>query len=187
MKVLSAICIFSLLFFCIAGNVLCETGGQVPASSTGLFKISSPAFSEGQPIPKVYTCSGGNYSPQIQWANPPQGTKSFALVVDDPDAPGGTFTHWIIFNIAADKTSLDEKASPNGTLPAGSIEGRSDFGAVGYGGPCPPPGKAHRYFFKLYALDSTLSLQPGVKKDIFVKAIQSHIKAQAQMIGTFSR
>jgi len=186
MKNLSAIFFTIIFVFYLCPCANSETHGQ-PGTALPHFKISSPAFANGTYIPAVYTCSGTDYSPAIQWEAPPAGTRSFALIVDDPDAPVGTFTHWIIFNIPADQTSLVEKASPHGTIPAGALEGKNNFSRIGYSGPCPPPRKAHRYFFKLYALDSMLNLTAGISKAKLLEAMDGHVLGQAQMIGLFAR
>ena len=129
------------------------------AKETALtLQIISPAFAAGQPIPDKYTCAGLNVSPPLTWTNPPAGAKSSALIADDPDAPGGTWVHWVIYNLPPSVTSLAEGTPPSPQLPGGAKQGVNDFGQIGYGGPCPPPGKPHRYFFKIYALDTTLDL-----------------------------
>ena len=186
MKILSFILISIILVVCISVDAHSETVGQTGTTALQ-FNLSSPAFANGAYIPEVYTCGGADYSPALKWTAPPEGTKSFAIIFDDPDAPVGTFTHWIIFNIPSDQASLEEKASPKGVLPAGAIEGKNNFSRIGYAGPCPPPGKAHRYFFKLYALDSMLNLPAGTNKDNLLRAMQGHVLGQAQMIGLFAK
>src|SRR5207249_20350 len=128
-------------------------------------ELTSTAFREGQPIPKPHTGDGRDLSPPLQWSNPPEKTRSFALICEDPDAPRGTWTHWVLVNIPAESRGLKEGFSKEATEPDGSVQGTNDFGNTGYGGPAPPPGKPHRYFFKLYALDTRLDLPAGVKKD----------------------
>lgn len=142
-------------------------------------EISSPAFQTGKTIPAKFTCDGEDRSPALQWGALPTGTQSLALIVDDPDAPGGTWVHWVLFNLPASLKGL-----PEGVTKAG-VEGVNDFGTQKYGGPCPPKGKPHRYFFKLYALDQTLALQAGASKAQLEKAMQGHILGQGQMIGTY--
>lgn len=149
-------------------------------------KIASSAFAPGQPIPQKHTCDGPDVSPALNWSEAPQNTKSFALIADDPDAPVGTWVHWVLFNVPAGTQALPEGV-PKTDSVAGGVQGRNDFGRIGYGGPCPPPGKPHRYFFKLYALDTTLSLSPGVKKPDVEKAMQGHVLAQAEVMGTYQR
>ncbi len=146
-------------------------------------QLTSDAFTNGQSIPVKYSCRGNNISPALAWNEPPADTKSFALIVDDPDAPGGTWVHWVLFNIPADTRSLPEN------LPAGGNTlsvGKNSSGNTQYDGPCPPSG-THRYFFKLYALDSTLSLAPGATQAQVLQAMQGHILAQAELMGTFSK
>lgn len=186
MKNLSLILISIILATCISVDARTETLEKAN-SATPQFNIESPAFANGAYIPPVYTCSGADYSPALLWTAPPEGTISYAMIVDDPDTPVGTFTHWVVFNIPATQVYLEEKASPNGALPNGTLEGKNDFGKIGYGGPCPPPGKTHRYFFKLYALDAMLTLPTGASKEKLVQTMRNHILGQAQMIGLFAR
>lgn len=143
-------------------------------------EISSPAFEESQPIPSHYTCEGEDVSPPLLFHDIPDGTKSLALIVDDPDAPMGTFDHWIAWNLSPDQTSLQEGAD----VP---IEGINDFRETRYRGPCPPPGAPHRYFFKVYALDDTLDLPAGITKEQLIEAMEGHILGQAELIGTYQR
>lgn len=145
------------------------------------FHLRSPAFKEGEAIPSKYTCDGENISPPLLFENTPQGTKSLVLIVDDPDAPSKTWVHWVVYNIPATTAEAKE-----GKALSGSIEGLNDFGDRSYGGPCPPSG-THRYFFKLYALDQLLSLKEGATKEQVEKAMQPHILAEAQLMGTYSR
>ena len=149
-------------------------------------KITSPAFAEGGMIPAKYTCDGANVSPPLQWDAAPEGTKSIALISDDPDAPVGTWVHWVLFNLPADVTELTENTPSDKTLPNGARQGTNDFRKIGYGGPC-PPGGTHRYFFKLYALDTELDLQSGADKARLLKAMKDHILAQGQLIGKYKR
>lgn len=151
------------------------------------FTLTSPAFQEGTIIPNKYTCSGQDVSPTLQWNAPPKDTKTFALIMDDPDAPIGTWVHWVMFNIPGHSSSLPEAVPPKKSFPTGEIQGSNDFKRIGYGGPCPPPGKPHRYYFKLYALDTTLKLQPGAKKGDVLTACQNHILAEAHLMGRFGR
>ena len=146
------------------------------------FALSSSAFIQSQAIPVKYTCDDQDVSPPLQWSEPPQGTQSFALICDDPDAPVGTWVHWVLFNIPAETRELPEQALP----PGGSVDGKNSWGRTGYGGPC-PPGGTHRYFFKLYALDTTLDLPAGVDKAKLLKAMEGHILGQADLMGTYSR
>jgi Raf kinase inhibitor-like YbhB/YbcL family protein len=150
-------------------------------------ELKSTSFKNGDFIPRQFTGQGADKSPALQWQNAPEGTKSFALINDDPDAPGMTWVHWVIFNIPPDKTTLSEAVPTKGELPDGSRQGINDFGQIGYGGPMPPPGKAHRYFFKLYALDCMLELKSGITKSELLKAMQGHILAQAELVGLYKR
>ncbi len=150
------------------------------------FTLSTQSFAPGGEIPRKYTCEGDDLSPELSWSEPPKGTKSFALIADDPDAPSGTFTHWVLYDVPAEMRQLAEGAS-RGQLPAGASQGRNGFGKTGYGGPCPPPGKPHRYFFKLYALDANLGLKPGASKQQLEQAMKGHVLAQSEVVGTFKR
>jgi len=144
-------------------------------------EIKSTAFAEGKPIPSQYTCDGKNLSPPLAWSGAPSGTKSFALITDDPDAPMGTWVHWVAWNIPATSTTFPE----GGTAP-GTKQGMTDFKRPGYGGPCPPSG-THRYFFKLYALDTVLELKPDADKAGLESAMKGHILAQTKLMGTYAR
>ncbi len=150
-------------------------------------ELSSAAFANGQSIPKKYTCDGEDVSPPLKWTNAPKETKSFALISDDPDAPAGTWVHWVIFNIPADVSELKENLPKTESVLGKAKQGINDFEKIGYGGPCPPSGSPHRYFFKLYALDTELNLSGNVKKEDLVKAMQGHILAEGQIIGTYQR
>lgn len=145
--------------------------------------LTSTAFQNNATIPSQYTCDGTDISPPLTWQDVPANTKSLVLIVDDPDAPMGTWDHWIIFNIAPSVSSLPENIT---ALPPGAIEGTNSFGKTNYGGPCPPHGK-HRYFFKLYALDTTLPLQNNVNKKAVESAMQGHVLAQSTLIGLYQR
>ena len=151
------------------------------------FSVRSPAFDYGKPIPSVYTCDGKDISPEIIWANPPANTKSFVLIMDDPDAPFGTFTHWVVYDIPASVNKLPENF-PKKPVVDGIKQGINDFGRIGYGGPCPPPGKPHRYFIKLYATDlKSVDLPPKATKSQVLKAIQGHILSKAIYMGIYKR
>ncbi len=150
-------------------------------------KISSAAFSAGETIPKKFTCDGLDTSPQLSWTEASAKTQSFALIMDDPDAPVGTWVHWVLFDLPSDTKELAEGAPKQEQLSNGARQGRNDFGKIGYGGPCPPPGNAHRYFFKLYALDAKLNLKAGATKADAERAMKGHILAQAELIGRYAR
>jgi Raf kinase inhibitor-like YbhB/YbcL family protein len=149
--------------------------------------ISTTSFPHGGDIPRKFTCDGADASPELSWIGAPAATQAFALIADDPDAPVGTWTHWVLFDLPATTASLPEGVSKMDELPSGGRQGRNDFRKIGYGGPCPPPGKAHRYFFKLYALDAKLNLEPGASKQEVEQAMQGHILAQAEWMGKYKR
>lgn len=151
------------------------------------FQISSIAFADSQKIPKQFTCDGGDVSPQLGWKNAPTGAKSFALIVDDPDAPAGTWVHWVLYNLPGDTNELPEGVAKQEQLPDGSLQGRNDFRKLGYGGPCPPPGKPHRYYFKLYALDGKLDLQAGASQADVERAMKGHVLGETELIGRYGR
>jgi Raf kinase inhibitor-like YbhB/YbcL family protein len=167
---------------CGGGNGDNDTTG--PTTS---LTITSTAFASGAAIPAQYTCDGNDISPPLQWSGVPQGTQSLALILDDPDAPGGTFVHWVLFSMPATTTGLAEGSAPGGALPAGSVEGINDFGNLSYGGPCPPPGSNHRYYFRLYALDTALTLAAGVSRNEVDQAMTGRILAQTELMGTYAR
>jgi hypothetical protein len=150
------------------------------------FVVKSASFPEGGTIPKRYTCDADDVSPALTWTNPPQGTQSLALIADDPDAPVGTWTHWIIWNIPPGK-GLPEAVPKTDTLGDGSRQGTNDFKRIGYGGPCPPPGKAHRYYFRLYALKAKLDLKAGASRSDLEHAMKGQVVAQAELMGKYGR
>jgi len=149
--------------------------------------LTSTAFREGETIPKEYTGDGRNVSPTLKWSDPPDPTKSFALICDDPDAPRGTWVHWVLFNIPAGQRQLDEAVATQESLAGGIKQGKNDFGKIGYGGPAPPRGKPHRYFFKLYALDTLLDLAAGATKSQLLEAMKGHVLAEGQIMGLYGR
>lgn len=151
-------------------------------------EIRSSAFFIGNTIPFEYTCDGKNISPPIHWEDPPQETRSFALVVDDPDAPKNTFTHWVVYNIPADSRELPEGITQEPTLANGAVQGKNSFGQLGFGGPCPPAKHGtHRYFFKIFALDQSLDLPPGASKEQVLQAMKGHILDKAEVMGRYAR
>jgi Raf kinase inhibitor-like YbhB/YbcL family protein len=152
-----------------------------------VLRVSSPAFQTGKPMPAKYTCDSANVSPPLAWSGAPPTTKSFALICEDPDAPKRTFTHWVMYNIPATETQLAEGLPSSDTLPSGAKQGMNDFNRAGYGGPCPPPGNAHRYLFKVYALDAAPNLMAGASKKDLLKAMNKHILAQGELTGTYAR
>jgi len=149
-------------------------------------KIYSSAFEDGGMIPSKYTCDGADISPPLAWSGLPEGTKSIAIINDDPDAPMGTWVHWVIYNIPPTAQGLAEDIKRVEKLPDGTLQGKNSWGRIGYGGPC-PPGGTHRYFFKIYALDKVLKLKPGATKEELLTAMKGHILAQAQFYGKYSR
>ncbi len=151
--------------------------------------LSSPAFAAGAPIPVRHTCDGEDRSPELRFADPPAGTKTFALIVNDPDAPVGDWVHWILFDVPAGVAALPEGVPGDGALgePAGARQGKNDFRRIGWGGPCPPPGSPHRYYFRLYALDTALALPAGATRSEVERAMKGHVLAQAETWGTYAR
>ena len=150
------------------------------------FKLTSPAFEEEGMIPKKYTCDADDISPPLTWESVPEGTKSLAIICDDPDAPMGTWAHWVLFNLPPDTKELIENVSATEILEYGAMQGTNDFGNIGYGGPC-PPGGTHRYFFKLYALDTMLNLEAGIEKADLLNAMEGHIIFETQLMGRYTR
>jgi len=149
-------------------------------------KLTSNAFKEGEAIPRGYTCDGANVSPPLEWTGVPKTAKTIAIIADDPDAPSGNWVHWVLYNLPADGLGLIENTPQTETLRGGGVQGKNDFGKIGYGGPCPPSG-THRYFFKFYALDSELTLKPGATRAEVEQAMEGHILGRAQLMGTYSR
>ena len=173
--------------FLLRGVASSDAPNAGPAAEPASLQISSDAFADGKMIPKDHTCDGADRSPPLHWDGAPERAKAFALVVDDPDAPSGVFTHWLLYNVPAAAKALDVGVATTGTLGDGSRQGTNDFGRVGWSGPCPPPGSAHRYTFKLYALSAPLELEPGAKRDAVLKAIKEKKLAEAQVTGKYER
>jgi Raf kinase inhibitor-like YbhB/YbcL family protein len=178
-----------LIVLCLAIMLLvgCESREQLPKEGEMILSISSTVFQEGDRIPSKYTCQGQDVSPPLMWGESVEGTQSFVLIMDDPDAPGGIFTHWVLFNIPSDCRDLPEGIPTQEELTSGGLQGKNDFRRIGYGGPCPPPGRAHRYRFTLYALDQPVDLKAGVSKKQVLDAMQGHILAQGQLTGIYQR
>lgn len=177
----------ALLWACIVFAGACAAARSgLPPQSDSKFSISTSSFQANSDIPARFTCSGDNLSPALAWTDPPSGTQSLALIVDDPDAPGGVFTHWVLYDLAASARQLPEGVQKKAD-PEGGRQGTSGFDEVGYGGPCPPPGHVHRYYFRLYALDRKLDLPPGASKSVVEKAMKGHVLAQAEVMGKFKR
>jgi Raf kinase inhibitor-like YbhB/YbcL family protein len=163
-----------------------HASGQTKGGQDMTIKVMSTAFSEGGIIPKQYTCDGKDVSPPLTWSGVPDGAKSIALICDDPDAPGGTWVHWVLFNLPPKTEGLAEGVASSKTIENGGKHGTNDFRKFGYGGPC-PPGGTHRYYFKVYALDTLLDLDPGVTKADLLKAMKGHILAEGQLMGRYKR
>jgi Raf kinase inhibitor-like YbhB/YbcL family protein len=150
-------------------------------------RLTSAAFADGQPIPAKYTCDGTDVSPPLAWTNAPVNTKSFALIADDPDAPMGTWVHWVLYDLSVITGALPEGVEKSQHITGNAMQGLNDFRRLGYGGPCPPSGKPHRYFFKIYALDTRLNLKPGLTKKELLKVTNGHVLAEGQLMGTYQR
>jgi len=175
-------CILSLLLpGCGPEEAILTEGGDIELS------LSSLSFQEGEQIPTKSTCDGQDISPPLAWGEPPAGIRSFVLIMDDPDAPGGTFTHWVLFNIPSDTRKLPEAIPNQAELTSGTLQGKNDFRKIGYNGPCPPAGHLHRYQLTIYALDKSLDLKGGASKKQVLDAIQGHILARGQLTGTYQR
>jgi Raf kinase inhibitor-like YbhB/YbcL family protein len=168
-----------LLFYGYEQAVAQKKGGKA-------MELKSTAFRNGEMIPAPYTCDGKDASPPLEWSAFPEGTKSFALICDDPDAPVGTWVHWVIYNLHAETTKLPENVPRDKKLTSGGMQGTNDWHRIGYGGPCPPSG-IHRYFFRLYALDSILNLGTGATKEQLLTSMKSHVLAEGQLMGKYKR
>lgn len=182
-KICCLLIAFILLSSCQSKN---QSNSQKVGGKKMEIKIKSTAFEEGGMIPKKYTCDDINISPPLAWTSVPNGTKSLALICDDPDAPMGTWVHWVLFNLPANIKELPENVPPQKTLANGAKQGMNDFRKIGYGGPCPPSG-THRYYFKLYALDTELNLEADITKAGLLKAMKGHILAEGQLMGKYKR
>ena len=179
----------NVLFATAMLGCLAAAGGADKFNPTNVMnlQITSTAFSEGQPIPAKYSCEGSDISPPLAWTNAPANTKSFALIADDPDAPMGTWVHWVLYDLPANTVGLPEDVAKTQFIAGNAKKGLNSWPRLGYGGPCPPPGKPHRYFFKLYALDRMLELKPGATKKDVEAAMKGHILAEGQLMGTYQR
>jgi Raf kinase inhibitor-like YbhB/YbcL family protein len=164
-------------------TILAGPGGGAAVA----FELKSPAFSEGDHIAKKHTCDGGDVSVPLEWSDPPPATKGFALIADDPDAPAGTWVHWVLYDLPAKTRRLDEGLSAKEAFPDGSMQGVNSFRRIGYGGPCPPPGRPHRYYFKLYALDKKTGLPPKATKAQLMEAIKNHTLEHVELMGRYGR
>jgi Raf kinase inhibitor-like YbhB/YbcL family protein len=151
------------------------------------FTLKSTAFAAGGAIPRLYTCDDRDVSPPLEWRDVPAGSAGFALICDDPDAPGGSWVHWVLYGIPGGARRLPEGVAARERLEDGGLQGRNDFGRPGYGGPCPPPGRPHRYVFTLYALDKAVAAGPGLTKRGLLQAMAGHVLARAELVGSYGR
>jgi hypothetical protein len=170
----------------LSATLIGTCSGQRSKEEVVTMNLTSTAFAEGGMIPVRHTCDGDDVSPALRWSSSPDSAKSFALACTDPDAPAGTWVHWVLFNLPPSLRELPE-GTRAGRLPQGASEGTNDFGRRGYGGPCPPPGPAHRYYFRLYALDTTLALSPGARLADLARSMDGHVLAEAQLMGKYAR
>jgi hypothetical protein len=178
-----------LVLLCIVVLLLAACGGSEPAepepgTAESDLQLTSSAFAEGESIPEVYSCNGEDISPSLAWEGVPEGTESFALIVDDPDAPVGTWVHWVLFDIPGDRRELPEGVPAQAEVPEMGRHGENSWGRTDYGGPCPPSG-THTYVFKLYALDTTLELETGTKKEALLDAMEGHLLARTELRGEY--
>lgn len=180
--ILSLIAFVSCLIIAAVQPCLAQSGSKADRT----IEMTSTAFQQGGMIPKQYTCSGKNISPPLAWSGVPQDAKSIALIVDDPDAPGRTYVHWVVFNMPPARRGLPENVRPGKTIPGGGQQGVTTGRKNGYLGPCPPSG-THRYFFKLYVLDTMLDLKSGSSKNELLKAIEGHVINRGQLMGTYKK
>lgn len=183
----SVVCVLTLVGSFAATISGARSSGIHQGEHGMAFALSSKSFSDGGDLGKKFTCDGSDVSPELAWTGAPAGTKAFGLIADDPDAPAGTWTHWVLYDLPPEATSLAEGTSKQPELANGARQGRNDFGKIGYNGPCPPPGKPHRYFFKLYALDDKLNLKAGASKQEVERAIAAHTLAKAEWMGRYKR
>jgi hypothetical protein len=183
-RVICAFTVLPLLLLCACEKEEIENSEN--GGETMDIKLTSSAFEDGGMIPVKYTCDGDNISPPLAWENIPEGTKSIALVCDDPDAPMGTFVHWVLYNLPPDTNKLEENIPVTEKLENGACQASTSFGKIGYGGPCPPSG-IHRYYFKIYALDKELDESSVEDKTSLLSAMEEHILSQGQLIGRYKR
>jgi hypothetical protein len=160
---------------------------QVHGQQTSKIELKTTSFEPGGFIPKRFTCEAADVSPALSWSDPPAGTQSFAIIEDDPDAPSGTFVHWLVYDLPAAYRRLPEALSGNDQMAGGGRQGTNDFSRTGYSGPCPPRGKPHRYYIRFYALDTRTNLRPAATRAELDAAMQGHILAQAELMGLFKR
>jgi Raf kinase inhibitor-like YbhB/YbcL family protein len=168
----------------------CAAADEVAVKGDGAnykWELTSKSFKDGQKIPALHTADGKDLSPELSWSEPPKHSKSQALICDDPDAPAGTWVHWVIYNIPASERQLLAAVPVEKTLNNGTMQGTNSFDNLGYNGPSPPAGKLHHYLFKLYALDAPVALKPGAKKDDLLKAMKDHVLAETKLVGVYER
>jgi Raf kinase inhibitor-like YbhB/YbcL family protein len=184
----------ALLLLCGLGACGSKPGIQQTSANEGReggkamgFELKSPSFNASDAIPKKFTCDGDDVSPALQWGGAPAGTQSLCLVMDDPDAPAGTWVHWVLYDLPPTTAGLPENVPKERELASGGRQGRNDFGRIGYGGPCPPPGRPHRYFLRFYALDTKTNLKPGASRAELDRAMKGHILAHAELMGRYGR
>ena len=180
-----ALTVFIGILLSVAGMVSTLFGAETKGG--GAMELKSSAFQSGAEIPRKYTCDANDVSPSLSWDKMPAGTKAFALIADDPDAPVGIWVHWVIFDLPGDTKELVEGIPTSETLAKGAKQGVNDFRKVGYGGPCPPPGVPHRYFFKLYALDAPTNLKRRATKQQLLDAMKGHVLGEAELMGRYKR
>jgi len=187
-QVLTFLMIAPLVAGCSGGSrpLTPQSPANTSQSSKPEIKLTSTTFKEGEAIPSAYTCDGVNISPSLEWSGAPKTAKTIAIVADDTDAPGGTWVHWVLYNLPVDNIGLVENLPLTENLKAGGFQGANDFQKIGYGGPCPPSG-THHYYFRIYAIDSELPLKARATKAELLKAMEGHIVLQGQLIGTYRR
>jgi Raf kinase inhibitor-like YbhB/YbcL family protein len=185
-KIIYLLLISLLVFNCGHKEETKSVTNKTKQEKTMELKITSTAFEDGDMIPKNYTCDGDNVSPELSWSGAPAETKSFSIICDDPDAPVRIWVHWVVYNIPGNSKGIAEAVSTDKKLNNGTLQGLNDFGMTGYGGPCPPRG-THRYFFKVYALDTALTIQEDVTKDVLLASMEGHVLAEGELMGRYSR
>jgi len=180
-----ALTVFIGILLSVAGMVSPLFGAETKGG--GAMELKSSTFQNGGEIPRKYTCDANDVSPSLSWLNAPAGTRAFVLIADDPDAPSGTWVHWVLYDLPAEMKELPEGTATTETLPNGAKQGANDFRKVGYGGPCPPPGLPHHYFFKLYALDAPTNLKPRATKQQLLDAMKGHVLGEAELVRRYKR
>lgn len=162
-----------------------KAADEKPKAKVEILTVSSKAVTDGKPVPKDYTGDGKDISPDLTWTKPPATSKTIAVTCEDPDAPGGTWFHWILFNLPTTTSGLKENLAKKDVLPGGGVQGKNDFGKIGYNGPFPPKGEEHHYHYKVFALDTTLGLKPGANKKQFYEALSGHVVGRGKLTGTY--